>query len=148
MRVEVVLTESRELAVGVEAAAADGRREAVDLAGEQPVAVSLGSTVRPRLGERIRPEEVATQELDLVVRQVAGRIERWLERDEVVAALLEDDHGPPGGGEHVGHRRPAGTRTDDDGIAIEISHRPPPNLGWLAGYSTAIHPENDGELLS
>ena len=61
---------------------------------------------RAGLEERVGAEEVALDELDLVVGEVAERAERRLELEEVVAALLEHDHRPARGGEHVGHGRP------------------------------------------
>ena len=48
---------------------------------------------------------MAAEELDLVVRDVPERRERRVEREEVVAALLEHDHRPARAGEHVGRGR-------------------------------------------
>ena len=56
---EVDLAEARELAVGVEPAAADGRRQVVHLAGEDPVAVGVAVAERARLEQRVGAEEVA-----------------------------------------------------------------------------------------
>ena len=50
-----------------------------DLTGEEALAIIGRASVRARLEERVRPEEVTAQELDLVVRQVARRIERRLQ---------------------------------------------------------------------
>ena len=46
---EIDLAQARQLAVGVEAAAADRRREVVHVAGEDPIAVLDGAAERPRL---------------------------------------------------------------------------------------------------
>ncbi len=117
-RFEVDGAKARELAVGVEPAAADGRREVVDLAGEEPVAVAFVAPVAAWFEERVGTEEVPAQRLDLVVRDVAQAGERLLERQEMVAPLLEHDHRPARAREHVGRGRPRGPRADDDGVAI------------------------------
>ena len=61
---------------------------------------------------------------DLVVGEVPKRLVGRVERDQVVAALLEHDHRPARGGEHLGGGRPARSRADDDGIGVPVSHGP------------------------
>ena len=117
-RVEVDLAEAGELAVGVEPTATDGRREVVHLAGEQAVAVGLAAAEGAGLEERVGTEVVAAEELDLVVRHVPERFERRVEREEVVAALLEHDHRPPRGGEHLGGSRPGRSGADDHHVTL------------------------------
>ena len=51
---EVLLPEAGQLGVGVDPAPADGRREVVDLAGEEAVAVGRGAAVRARLEDADR----------------------------------------------------------------------------------------------
>ena len=123
---EVDLAEAGQLAVGVHAAATDGARQVVDVAGEQALAVAVVAAKGSRLEKRVGSEEVAVHELQLVVRVVAlGRVRR-LELDEVVAALLENDAVPPGGGDRLGERRPAGPGADDDDASV-VGHRRAPD---------------------
>ena len=117
---EVDLAEARQLAVGVEAAAADGGRQVVHVADPEAVAVVVVVAVGARLEQRVRPEEVAAGELHLVVAHVPERTERRVEREEVVAALLEHDHRPTGLGEHVGRGRAAGPGADDHDVAVAL----------------------------
>ena len=119
-RLEVDGAKARQLAIGVKAATADGRRQVVDLAREHTVAVVDGAAIRPRLEERIGSEEVAPKELDLVVRHVTERIERRVEREEMIAALLEHDHRPARAREHVGRGRTRRPGADDDRVAIPV----------------------------
>ncbi len=120
-RVEVDLAEAGELAVGVEPATADGRREVVHLSGQESVAVGLAASEGARFEERVGAEVVATEELDLVVRHVAERLEWRVEREEVVAALLEHDHRPSRGGEHLGRGRPGRSGAHDHDVALRHS---------------------------
>ena len=82
---EVHLAEPGQLPVGVEPAAADGGRQVVDPAGVDPVAVVDAVTERARLEERVGAEDVAAQELHLVVADVPERLVRRLEVEQVVA---------------------------------------------------------------
>ena len=138
---EVVLPEAGELAVGVDAAAADRRRQVVHVADEDAVAVRLVPSERAGLEPRVGTEEVALGELELVVGEVTERLERRVEREQVVAALLEHDHRPSRGGEHMGGGRPAGTAADDDGVAVGAvdrrrdRHRPRSPSGSLTSVS-------------
>ncbi len=118
---EVDRAQAGELAVGVEAAAADRRRQVVHLAREQVVAVVLVAPVRAWFQERVGPEEVAAKELDLVVGDVAQRLVRRLEREQVIPALLEHDDRPTRGREHVCRSRARRPGTDDDGVAVAPS---------------------------
>ena len=118
-QVEVLLPEAGELRVCVDAAAADRRRQRVHVPDHQADAVRDGAPERAGLGDRVGAEEVALDELHLVVRVVAERPERRLEIEEVVPTLLEDDDRPPRCGEDVGDRRAGRTGADDDGVAVE-----------------------------
>ena len=120
---EVLLTEAGQLAVGVGAAAAHRGREVVDVAGEQAVAVGLGAAERPGLDQRVRAQEVALGELDLVVGELTLQPVRRVQVEEVVATLLQDHHRPARGGEDVGEGRPARPAPDDDGVGV---HGQPP----------------------
>jgi hypothetical protein len=64
---------------------------------------------------------VPARELDLVVGELAEPVVGRLEREQVVAALLQDAHGPTGLGEHVGRGAAAGPGADDDDV--EVRHR-------------------------
>ena len=138
VEVEVLLPEAGELGVGVHPAAADGRRQVVDLTGEQALAVAGRSAVGAWLEARVGAEQVAARQSDLVVGEVAQRLVRCLEVDQVVAALLQDDHRPPGGREHLGGGRPARTRADDDGVAVGHVSRAGGNRG--SGKSMRFQP--------
>ena len=83
-------------------------------------------TERAGLEERIGAEEVTAGVLDLVVRQMSVQRERRVEIEEVIRALFEDDDRPSGRGEHVGCGRAAGSRTDDDRVAVEVGHQARP----------------------
>jgi hypothetical protein len=115
-RLEVVLTEAGQLAVGVEAAAPHGGGQVVDVADVEPLAVVLGAAERPRLQPRVGSEEVPAHELQLVVRDVAERSEGSFEREEMVAALLQQQHRPAGTGQHLGRSRARGPGADDDRV--------------------------------
>ena len=120
-----ILAEPGELAVGVEAAAPNRRREVVDLAGPDAIAVGFGVAVGARLDQRVGPQEVAEHELDLVVAHVTERAERRVEREEVVAPLLEHDDRPARGGQHLGRGRTRGPGPDDHRVAVDrptVSH--------------------------
>ena len=119
---EVDLAEARQLAVGVEAAAADGRGQVVHAPGEDPVAFGGAAAERPRFEERVGPEEVAEHQLELVVADMPERTERRIEREQVVRSLLEHDHRPPGRGEHLRDRRAGRPRPHDHGVAVELGH--------------------------
>ena len=121
---EVLVAEAGQLGVGVDAAAADRDRQVVDLAGEEAVSVGLASTVGAGFEDRVGSQEVASGGGDLVVGEVAQRLVRWFEIDEVVAPLLQDDHRPPGRGEDLCRGGAAGARPDDDGVAV--GHEVPP----------------------
>ena len=116
MEPEVLLAKARHLAVGVGAAAADARRNGVHLADVRVLAFVGVPAERPRLDQRVRAEEEALDELDLVVRVVARRPGHVVGVEQVVAALLHDDDRPAGTREHLGHGGAAGTRADDDGV--------------------------------
>ena len=118
---EVDLAVARQLAVGVEPRAAHRRRHVVDVADRSALAVGNRSPVAARLEQRIGTEEVAPAELHLVVRLVTQTVEGRVEREEVVATLLEDAHRPARLGEHVGGGRASGARTDHDDV--ELRHR-------------------------
>ena len=109
----------------MDAAAADGGRQVVHLAGQEPVAVGLGAAVGARLEQRVGAEQVAAERGDLVVGEVAERLVRRLERQQVVAALLEDDHRPAGRRQDLGDRGAAGAGADDDGVAVGVGHAGP-----------------------
>ncbi len=98
---EVVGAESGYLAVGVHTATAHRRRDRVELPYMDVVAVGLLASEGAGLDQWVRTEEVSVVEFDLVIRIV----ERWLAEvvriEQVVAALLDDDHRPAGGGEYV-----------------------------------------------
>ncbi len=113
---EVLLPEARHLAVGVGAATADGGRDGVHLAHVRVLPLVRRAAERPRLDQRVGAEEVAGDELDLVVGVVARRLGHVVGIEEMVAALLHDDDGPPGPGEHLGRRGAAGAGADDDGV--------------------------------
>src|SRR5207245_8767571 len=89
---EVDGEEARQLAVGVDTAAADGRRQVVGFADVLTFAVVLARPERTRLEPRVGPEEVASHELQLVVRVVGEEMGRVVEVDAVGAALLEGYH--------------------------------------------------------
>ena len=118
---EVDLAVARQLPVGVETGAADRRGHVVEIAGGEPLAVGRRAPVGARLEQRVRTEEVAPGEFDLVVRQVAEPVEGRHQREEVVAALLEDADRLPGGGEHVGRGGTSRPGTDHDDV--ELRHR-------------------------
>ncbi len=120
---EVDLAVARELAVGVVPGAAHRRRHVVDVAGEASFTVRGRTAVRAGLEQGVGPEEVPAVELDLVVREVTKARERWLQREEVVATLLQDAHRLPRPAEHVGRGRPARAGTDDH--HVEVRHRSP-----------------------
>ena len=120
-RVEVDFAKPRQFAVGVESAAADRRREVVDLAGPVAVVVVVGVAERARFEQGIGSEEVPGRELDLVVAHVPEGPERRLELEQVVAALLEHDHRPPGLGEDMGRGGAARTRPDDHHVGVDGS---------------------------
>ena len=125
-QLEVDRAKTRQLAVGVKARTADRRRHALftsPVRMRSPSA-SLRMTVRARLEERIGPEEVPAEELDLVVRHVPERTVGLVEREQVVAALLQHDHRPAGRGEHVGRGRAGGAGADDHRVVVVggISH--------------------------
>ena len=82
--VEVLLSEARQLAVGVEAATADGGRQVVHLADEQSLAVLRSAPVGARLEQRIGAEEVAPDR---------ARPRRW----RGAATGRTADRGPAGG---------------------------------------------------
>ena len=113
---EVVLPETRQLAVGVHAPAADGRRQVVDVADEDSVAVGLAAAEGAGFEEGVGPEEVADGELQLVVGVVRLAVRWVVEIEQMVAPLLEDDNRPAGGREDVGDGTAAGARADDDGV--------------------------------
>ena len=115
---EVLFSEPGELGIGVHAAPADRRRQVVDLTRDEPVAVVGAAPVGPRLEQRVRPEQMPAGGGDLVVGEVAQGLVRRGQVDQVVAPLLEDHDRPPGRGEHVRHRGSAGTRADDDDVAV------------------------------
>ena len=102
----------------MEAAPADGGGQVVDVADVEPVAVRIGPAERAGLEPRVRAEEVPPHELQLVVGDVAERAERRVERQQMVAALLEHQHRPARRGEHVGRGGPRGPGPDDDGIPL------------------------------
>ncbi len=91
---EVLLPEARHLAVGVGPAAPDRRRDGVHLADVRVLALVRRAAEGPRLDERVGPEEVARDELDLVVGVVARRLGQVVGVEQMVAALLHDDDGP------------------------------------------------------
>ena len=113
---EVLLTEARHLAVGVRPATTDGGGDGVHLADVRVLPVVGRAPECARLDERIGPEEVAGDELDLVVGVVAGGLRRVVGVEQMVAPLLHDDHRPAGAGQHLGRRRTARSRPDDDGV--------------------------------
>ena len=113
---EVLLPEAWHLAVGVRPAAADRRRDGVHLADVRVLTLLRRATEGPRLDERVRPEEVARHELDLVVGVVARGSRQVVGVEQMVASLLHDDDGPAGPGQHLGRRGAARARTDDDGL--------------------------------
>ena len=115
-QVKVLFPEAGHLAVGVHAAAADGGRDGVDLAHVCVLAVGRRDPEGPWLDERIGPEEIARDELDLVVGIVATRLGHVVGIEQVVAPLLQHAHGPTGPGEHLGRGGAARTRTDDEGL--------------------------------
>ena len=119
---EVDLAKARQLAVSVEAPAADRRRQVVDGTGPDPVAVGFSPAVGARLEQGIGTEEVPELELQLVVADVPERPVRLVEREEVVRALLEHDDRPPALGEHLGRGRSRGARADDDRVAVGSGH--------------------------
>ncbi len=91
---------------------------------------SATAPVGPRLERRIGSEEVATVQGDLVVGEVAQRLVRRGQVEQVVATLLEDDDGPSGGGEDLGGRGAARARADDDHVAVG---HPPSRAGGKSG---------------
>ena len=141
---EVVLAEAGELGVGVVAAAADGGGQRVDVADHQVVAVVGAAPVGAGLDQGVGAEQVAVDELDLVVGQVAERLVGRVQVEQVVAALLQHDHRPARLGQHLGHGRARRPRSHDHGIAVEVGH-----VGWVtssvgpaAGLDVAV--EGDG----
>ena len=108
----------------MESAAADRRREVVHIADPEVVTVLVGVAVGARLEEGVGTEEVAAGELQLVVAHVPERPERRVERQQVVAALVEHDDGSTGLGEDVGGGRTAGPGADDHDVAVArgVSH--------------------------
>ena len=137
---EVLLPEPGELGVGVHPAAAHGGRHVVDLAREQPVAVGRRPPVGAGLQQRVGAEQVAAGQRHLVVGEVAQEIVGRGQVDEVVAALLQHHHRPPGRGQHLGHGGPAGPRADDHGVAVGRGHRAPAGGNSGAGKPMRAHP--------
>ena len=113
---EVVLAEAGQLAVGVDASTADGGGQVVDVPHEETVAVVLRQAEAAGLEQGVGAEEVPDRELELVVGVIGRQPGRVLGVDQVVAALLEYDHRPAGGGEHVGRRAPPRARAHDDRV--------------------------------
>ncbi len=120
-QVEVDLAESRKLPVGVHATPADRAREVVHVAREQPRAVTVVATESAGLEEGIGTEEVAVDELQLVVRVVAFGFVGRFELDEVVAPFLEHDAVPPRGGDCFGERRTARPGAHDHDASV-VAH--------------------------
>ena len=118
---EIHLAEPGHLGVGVHGPSSDARREVVDLADQEMVAVVLGPPKGPWLEERVRTEEVPARELDLVVGEVPPESVRRLEVEQVVAPLLQHDDAPAGGGEDVGGRGPARSTANDDGVGVAVA---------------------------
>ena len=140
---EVLLTKTRHLAVRVRPTPAHGGGDGIDLTHIGPVALLFAATERARLDEGIGPEEVPVKELELVVGVVGRRLRQVVRVEEVIAALLDDHHGPSRAREHVrggGATRP---RPHDDGVdghgpATSASLHP---RGWTSPrYSMASHP--------
>ena len=124
-RLEVDLAEARELAVGVEAAAADGRRQVVDLAREQMRSPSASSRRYVRGSSNgSGPRKWRRTNLISSFETWPSGLERRLEREQVVAALLEHDHRPARAGQHVGRGRARRPGADDDGVAVAAQARP------------------------
>ena len=113
---EVLLPEAGHLAVGVRPATADRGGDRVHLTDMGVLPLVRRAPERAGLDERIRTEEVAGDELDLVVGVVAGGLRGVVGVEEVVAPLLHDDHRPAGAGQHLGRRRTPRSRTDDDRV--------------------------------
>ncbi len=113
---EVLLPEARHLAVGVRPAAPDGGRDGVDLPHVGVLALVGRAPEGTRLNQRVRPQEPASDELDLVVGVVRRGPGRIVGVEQVVAALLQDHDRPAGAGQHLGRGRPTRTRSDDDRV--------------------------------
>src|SRR5439155_14748007 len=129
---EVELPEARRLGVPVHGAAADTRRQLVDVARERAVAVGHLGAEGAGLGEGVGAREVADGLLDLVAAEVGGPELRGAELAEVVDALLEDDDLPAGARQHVGGDAPARAGADDDRLR---SHAAPSTGPPRAGRS-------------
>ena len=113
---EVLFPEARHLAVGVGSAAPDSRRDGVHLAHVRVLALVGGPAEGPRLDQRVGSEEVARDELDLVVRVVTCRPGHVVGVEQVVPPLLHDHHRPARPRQHLGRGGPAGPGPDDDGV--------------------------------
>ncbi len=113
---EVLFPQARHLAVGVGPATPHRCRDGVHLAHVRVLALVGGPAEGPRLDERVGSEEVARDELDLVVGVVARRPGHVVGVEQVVPPLLHDHHRPAGPRQHLGRRRPAGPGPDDDGV--------------------------------
>ena len=110
---EVLLPEARHLAVGVRPATTDRGGDGVDLADVYVLPLVGRAPEGARLDEGIGPEEVAGDELDLVVGVVARGLRRVVAVEEVVTPLLHDHHRPAGAGQHLGRGRAARSGPDD-----------------------------------
>ena len=126
---EVLLAKARDLAVGMGAPASYRRRNGVHLADVGVLTLVRGAAERTRLDEWVGAEEVAGDELDLVVRVVTRRLRQIVGVEQVVATLLHDHHRPPGTRQHLGRRGAAGSRPDDDGVWRHVAH------GWETSAS-------------
>src|SRR5207302_3984536 len=121
-------------------AAADRRRQVVHLTREEAVAVVLVAPVRARFEQGVGPEEVAAEELDLVVGHVAERFVRRVEREQVVPALLEHDHRPPCRGEDVGRGRAGRPGADNDGVTVAHSGPDTSSSVYPRGWTSPVKP--------
>jgi hypothetical protein len=120
----------------VNTATAYGRRQVVDLALDEAVTVGGRAAVRARLEQRIGAEEVPAGRRDLVVGEVAHRRVGRAQAEQMVPALLDDDHRPARGSQHVGDRRPARTGADDDRVAV--AHEGSVRAGGKSGSGNAM----------